>query len=344
MPSFRFPHYAWIILSICFVNLFINYAVQLGYGVILPEMIQELNFSRTAGGTIFNAYLIIYTALTPITAYLADRLGAGRIITAGALILGTGSVLMGTVQTLWMACTVYAIVGIGATGMWIPIIALVQRWFARDRRGLALGILSVGYGLGFATVGAAFPWIVNHYSWRYAWYLLGFSALGMVIFNGLLLRTDPAVVGTEPWGFKKSAEITTGPITPSEEAEGIVSIFGNRMFWLIGLSYFAVCYCLYAITTYMVDFGGQIGMTIEKASFLATVHGLGQVAGVLIILPLSDLLDRRKTIIISNALITSSLLGIIIMGNSWQVLYVLVGCFALFYGATFPLYGACAGD
>jgi sugar phosphate permease len=228
--------------------------------------------------------------------------------------------------------------------MWIPIIALVQRWFAPDRRGLALGILSVGYGLGFATVGAAFPWIVNHYSWRYAWYLLGFSALGMVVVNGLLLRKDPAAVGTEPWGIQKPAENTPGPIAPEEEAKGLDFILRNRMFWLIGISYFAVCYCLYAMTTYMVDFGGQIGMTIEKASFLATVHGLGQVAGVLIILPLSDFLERRKTIIVSNALIATSLLGIIIIGNSWQLLYALVGCFALFYGATFPLYGACAGD
>ena len=178
MPSLRFPHYAWIILFTCFVNLFINYAIQLGYGVILPEMIAELNFSRTAAGTIFNAYLFIYITLTPISGYLADRLGARRVITAGALMLGIGCVLMGVVQTLWMACAVYAIVGIGATGMWIPIIALVQRWFAPDRRGLALGILSVGYGLGFASVGASFPWIVNHYSWRYAWYLLGFLALG----------------------------------------------------------------------------------------------------------------------------------------------------------------------
>jgi sugar phosphate permease len=344
MLSFRFPHYAWIILSTCFVNLFINYAVQLGYGVILPEMIQELNFSRTAGGTIFNSYLIIYIALTPITGYLTDRLGARRVISACALILGIGLVFMGTVQTLWMACLVYAIVGIGATGMWIPIIALVQRWFAPDRRGLALGILSVGYGLGFATVGAGFPWIVNHYSWRHAWFLLGFLAFGMVILNGLLLRTDPSTAGTEPWGLKKSAENATDHTAPPKEAEGFNSILRNERFWLIGVSYFAVCYSLYALTTYMVDFGGQIGMTTEKASFLATVHGLGQIAGVLIILPLSDLLGRRKTIIISNALITFTLIGIVIAGNTWQVLFLLVGCFALFYGATFPLYGACAGD
>ena len=80
------------------------------------------------------------------------------------------------------------------------------RWFAPDRRGLALGILSVGYGLGFATVGAGFPWIENHYCWRYAWHLLSFLTLCMVIFKGLLLRTDPAPTGTVPWGLKKPSE------------------------------------------------------------------------------------------------------------------------------------------
>ena len=344
MRRFALPHYAWIILITCFANLFINYAVQLGYGVILPEMIRELNFSRTDGGTIFNAYFIIYIALTPITGYLTDRLGARQVITASALILGIGTVLMGAIQTLWMACVVYAIVGIGATGMWIPIIAVVQRWFAPDRRGLALGILSVGYGLGFAAVGAGFPWIVNHYSWRYAWQLLGFLALSMVIVNGLLLRTDPVAAGTQPWGLKKPSQNRSVQPEPSTDSERIQSILKNRRFWQIGLSYSAVCYCLYAFTTYMIDFGGQVGLSIEKASFLATVHGFGQVAGVLIILPLSDHLGRKETILISNFLIAFTLISIVIAGNSWQILYLLVGCIALFYGATFPLYGACAGD
>jgi len=45
-------HWAWVILGICFVNLFINYSVRLGYGVVLPEMIRTLGISRTAGGSI----------------------------------------------------------------------------------------------------------------------------------------------------------------------------------------------------------------------------------------------------------------------------------------------------
>ena len=344
MGHSRFSHYAWLILFICFLNLFINYAVQLGYGVILPEMIEALNFSRTAGGTIFNAYIIIYIALTPLTGYLTDRLGARRVIAACALILGIGLVLMSTVQTLWAACLVYALVGMGATGMWIPIIALVQLWFAPDRRGLALGILSVGYGLGFAAVGAGFPWILDHYSWRYAWKVLGLLAIVMAVFNALFLKKDPAAAGAEPWGLQKLSEDTEAQAVPAADGVEIKTILKNRRFWQIGFSYLAVCYSLYAVTTYMIDFGGQMGLSIEKASFLATVHGLGQVTGVLVILPLSDHLGRKKAIMISNAFITITLTGVILAGNSWQLLYVLIGCFAVFYGATFPLYGACAGD
>ena len=80
-------HWAWVILATCFVNLFINYSIRLGYGVVLPEMIRSLGFGRAAGGSIYNAYLFSYIALTPVTGYLTDRFGARRVITSCCLIL-----------------------------------------------------------------------------------------------------------------------------------------------------------------------------------------------------------------------------------------------------------------
>ena len=339
-------HWAWIILATCFVNLFINYSVRLGYGVVLPEMIRTLGFSRASGGSIYNAYLIPYIALTPLTGYLTDRLGARPVITICSLILGIGVLLMGTITTLWTACLFYAVVGLGATGMWTPVITVVQRWFSPNRRGLALGILSTGYGLGFATMGAAFPWIVHHYSWRYAWYFLGAGALVMVLINGLLLRSDPENSGYLPWGHKdEPSGISRADVKTHTQGGSLSIVFKNSRFWLIGLSYSAISYSLYGITTFMVDYATyQIGLSLEKASLLATVHGASQIVGVLTILPLSDYLGRKKTLIISNSCITACLIGILLTGNSWGVLYVLVGILATFYGATWPMYGACAGD
>jgi sugar phosphate permease len=345
MMEKRYSNWAWVILATCFVDLFINYSVRLGYGVVLPEMIKNLGFSRTAGGSIYNAYLFSYIALTPLTGYLTDKLGARRVIAACAFILGIGVFMMGKVETLWMACFAYAIVGLGATGMWTPVLTVVQRWFAPKRRGMALGILSTGYGLGFATMGVAFPWIVRNFSWRHSWYFLGISALLMVIGNGVLLRRDPESSGFLPWGQKDEVDRDEKNGGNLSEDFNIKSILRNRIFWVIGISYFFIAYSLYGITTFMVDYATyQLGLPLEKASFLATIHGLCQIIGVLTILPLSDYLGRKKTIIISNSFITVCLTGILLSGNSWIMLYIFIGILAVFYGITFPMYGACAGD
>jgi len=341
----RTIHWAWVILGACFLNLFINYSVRLGYGVALPEMLRDLEIGRAAGGSIYNAYLFCYIALTPLTGYLTDRLGARRVIATCSLILGLGISLMGRSDTLWMACFSFGIAGLGATGMWTPVITVVQRWFVPHRRGLALGILSTGYGLGFATMGVFFPWIVTRFSWRYGWYFLGAAAFLMVILNALLLRKNPESAGMRPWGAAKDRPETADPAVHTPDGYGISHVFSDRTFWLVGFSYFCIAFSLYGITTFMVDYAEvQVGLPIAKASFLATVHGLCQIIGVLVILPLSDTLGRKRTIIISNSCITASLIGILFTGSSWQFLYILVGFMAVFYGATFPMYGACAGD
>jgi len=345
MPKHPKPiHWAWVILAVSFINLFINYSVRLGYGVVLPEMIRSLEFTRTAGGSIYNAYLFTYVLLTPFTGLLTDRLGARRVISVCGLILGAGVLLMGTTNTLWTACLFYALVGIGATGMWTPVITVVQRWFALRRRGLALGIMATGYGFGFAAMGAVFPWIVRELNWRYAWYLLGAAALIMVVVNAVFLRSDPESAGFRPWGEagSQTPAPSSGPVHPTPFR--FREVFGNPIFWQIGFSYFCISYALYGITTFMVDYAKtQLGFELEKASLLATVHGFSQVVGVLTVLPLSDRLGRKKTILLSNGCITVALIGILLSGRS-DLLYVMVGFLALFYGATFPIYGACAGD
>ena len=345
MGDNRALHWAWVILAVCFVDLFINYSVRLGYGVVLPEMIRTLGFGRTAGGSIYNSYLFTYIAIAPLTGYLTDRLGGRRVITICLLILGCAVFFMGTVNALWSACLFFGVAGLGATGLWVPVITLVQRWFAFHRRGFALGILSTGYGLGFATMGAVFPWIVNNFSWRYAWFFLGSMALAMVAANGFFLKSDPVRSGFKPWGQEKDvSDPHNGNKTPQKRIP-LYRVLKNSQFWLIGFSYFAIAYSLYGITTFMVDYAKyQLNFPLEKASFLATIHGFGQIAGVLIVMPLSDYLGRKTTIIISNMIITLSLAAILVVGESRFMLYIFIGCMAVFYGPTFPIYGACAGD
>jgi sugar phosphate permease len=339
-PGAQF-HPAFLILLLGFVTVFTSYSVRLGYGVVLPEMIRTLGFSRTDGGSIYNSYLLTYITLAPLTGYLTDRLGARRVITVGLLLLGGGVFALGCADRLWSACAAYGVAGLGATGLWVPVITVVQRWFAFERKGLALGILSTGYGLGFAAVGALFPWVVDRFDWRHAWYALGLLALAAAVPVALLLRSDPADRGCRPWGSDREA----GPPTARGHRVPLRRILAEPGFWLIGASYFALSYGLYGFTTFMVDYATyQLNLPLEKSSLLATIHGLLQIAGVLSLLPLSDRFGRRRTILVSNSMIALLLAALLLPTGSWASLCLITGAMAVFYGATFPIYGACAGD
>jgi MFS family permease len=336
-------HWAWVILGVCFLDLFVNYAVRLGYGVVLPEMIRDLELSRTAGGMIFNSYLFIYITLTPLAGLLTDRLGARPVMTVCAAILGVGVLSMGTARSASEAAAAFAVVGLGATGIWVPVLTVTQQWFAVSRRGLALGILSTGIGLGFAATGLLFPFFIEHYSWRFAWVVFGITALTLSAINGIFLRSFPESSGHAPWGGGDQGA-RPGPTCPAELlTRG--DIFRRGNFWWIGLSYFCVAFALYGITTFMVDYARhQIGLEMEKASLLATIHGTGQVIGVLTILPLSDRLGRKTVVLMSNFTIATAIGGILLSSESVLLVFFFVGLMAVFYGVTFPIYGACAGD
>jgi MFS family permease len=174
-------------------------------------------------------------------------------------------------------------------------------------------------------------------------------ALGMVAINAFFLRSDPDAAGVKPWGEKPGPGSAGKPATQPARAglppATLGSVFKDRRFYLIGSSYFAIAYALYGITTFMVDYAKyQLNLPLEQASALASIHGICQVAGVLTVLPLSDYIGRKQTIVISNAIITACLASILLISQSIPVLYLAIGCLAIFYGATFPIYGACAGD
>jgi MFS family permease len=95
----------------------------------------------------------------------------------------------------------------------------------------------------------------------------------------------------------------------------------------------------------MVDYARySLGFSYETASSLATIHGLGQIVGVLTVLTISDRIGRRPTIFISNIIISASIAGILLSGTHEFWLFLSVGVFGAFFGVTFPIYGACAGD
>jgi sugar phosphate permease len=336
-------HWAWVVLGSSFVTLFIAYSIRIGaYSVLLPEMIKEFQMTKAQAGMIKSAFSLTYLLFAPLMGWLTDRIGGRKVTSFFCLFLGGGTFLMGKAETFLGSAFFYGIVGLGAAATWVPIVTLIQNWFGEKKRGLALGILSPSYSVGFGLMGLVLPVIVSEYNWRVGWFILGIAGLSLFFLNGLLLRAQPEKMGLSPWGesVKRERERTL-----PNQTIGYLDILKEGKFWIIGVSYFAISYGAYSLLDFIVTYGAmELKIPYQVASLFITVIAFSSVVGGILLMALSDHIGRKKSLVIIHLLVALSVSFVILGGRNISLLMVGVGCFGFFYGPIWPMYAACARD
>jgi sugar phosphate permease len=334
-------HWAWVVLGSSFLTLFVTYSIRIGaYSVLLPEMIKDLKMMKAQAGMIKSAFSITYLLFAPLMGWLTDRIGGRKVISIFCLFLGGGAFLMGQAGSLTSSAFFFALVGVGAAAMWVPVVTLIQSWFGTRRRGLALGILSTSYGIGFGLMGLVLPVVVMRYNWRFGWFGLGLAGLALILLNGTLLRDQPEDIGLSPWGGGVERE----KIISSKEMSSI-EILREGRFWIIAISYLAIAYGTYAMVDFIVTYGAvELQIPYRVASLFITVIAFSGVIGGLLLMAVSDYLGRKNSLLIIQTLVAVSALFVIFGGKRLPLLMAGMGCFGFFYGPIFPMYAACARD
>lgn len=335
-------HWAWVVLASSFITLFINYSIRIGaYSVLLPEMVRDLHLSMTQAGMIRAAYFFAYILLSPLTGWLMDRIGGRWVISFFCLFLGAGTFWMGRADSLTEAFFSQGIVGVGAAAIWTPVSALIQKWFGVARRGLAMGILSPSYAMGFGLMGILLPIVVDAYSWRMGWTILGVSAFFLSVMNYFLLKNDPKEIGLLPWGEGPKL-IQPDPRAPLFRYK---DIFRENPFWLIGVSYLFISIGAYILSDFIVTYGVmELALPYPAASSLITLMAFAGIAGGLLLMPLSDFIGRKRSLMVINFMVALSILFIILARENILLLRIGMGWFGFFYGAIWPMYAVCARD
>ena len=95
----------------------------------------------------FTVLLVMYALLMPVAGRWMERIGVRRTLLLGAGMVGVGYFLAGHFAAPWGLVVFYGgLVGAGiGVGYGVPL-AVSARWFP-DRKGLALGVTVVGFGL-----------------------------------------------------------------------------------------------------------------------------------------------------------------------------------------------------
>jgi predicted MFS family arabinose efflux permease len=175
------------------VPCLLTLAVGLAYGsiyVYLPLFGEERGIANV--GLFFTAYgLMIITTRMPL-GRLSDRVGRITVILPGMVLLSLALVGLKVVGGMELLIVVAILYGLGDSGTWTAMIALVIDKAPLEVRGTALGVLYACLDLGIGLGGVVMGPVAGTIGYGGMYLLLGLIALtGVAVFVGLMGREPP---------------------------------------------------------------------------------------------------------------------------------------------------------
>jgi len=320
-----------------FFTLFIAFSIRYSYGLILPYMLPSLTISKTEAGIIFSSYFLTSTLLAPLFGMLVDRFDSRLILTIFVGILGIGSYLMSFSSSVIQACIFFGMVGVGHSACWAPVVTVVMRWVSQKRRGMIISIVDLGSTTGIAVWSIIIPFIIQGFSWRTVWTILGIVALIVAGMNFFFVRSHPP-----EHSFASNSKNAQKIKIPIKEA--YKKIFRDSKFYLIGFSYLLISFsilipftflAIYATQELMIPYGSAASLLV----FVAITGAIGK----LTLGYISDMVGRIKIMMLCGLLIASGTIGMA-FAHKLSILFIFSIIFGVGYGTIWPVYAASARD
>ncbi len=287
------------------------------WGVVLPNARDDvLDGSNTLAGMFGSINVFAYLMGTILVAWLSSRLTLVWLMRVGLMMSTTGLALASFAPAPWVLGVSLFIMGLGGAVIWVPAPGIAARYFPATRRGLASGIVGSGIGVGIVFAGRLAGWVDDGTddAWQrvYRVELVLAVIVLILVFAALKSRGErPSVAG----GFGGFGALRTvaawKPMTLAYTA--------------YGFSYILI------ISFLVARLEDDSGFTEGRSALVFSVVGLAIIAGGLTIVPLSDRLGRRNTLVVAFLSWAAASL-LILTGNTVAVFIAAVMIGLMFSG------------
>ncbi len=331
------------------------YATLLGshqtFGVFFKPIQTEFGWSRAVTAIAFFVGGLTQSALSPVTGILSDRYGPRIVITGLGIIASTGYFLASQVQSQWQLYSYFILMASGMS-FWVPIQAMVSRWFTK-RRGLVLGLTGIGGGLGQAVWPPLAQVLIDQFGWRSAYMIMAVILAVVVISAAQILKGTPKERGLVPYGEedKDNDKDRDKVANTRENTQASLPAFKLRQalrtkaFWmiLVGISTgsFTLQMTWIHLVPYVTDPG--IGLSAVVGATLLSTIGWSNVVGKVILGNLSDRIGSHATLGMCYGMAGLSMVWLIFAKDLWA-LYLFAAALGFFYGGWIPMQAAFVGS
>lgn len=283
---------AWTIWSLGALLYLIGFYQRVAPAVMTGELMSEFNIGATALGNLSAFYFYSYVAMQIPTGLLADNWGPRRLLTTGAFVAGTGSIIFALAPGILWASAGRLLIGGSVAVAWVGMLKLASQWFAPRLYSFVAGIALFCGIIGAVFAGVPLRLLINIYGWRPVMFFSAILALLLSIVIWVFVRDDPS-----DKGYKSYAPTAKpGNSTSSHILSGIVDVLRYPNTWLLFL-------IPGGIVGGVLTFGGLWGvpfftthhhMTDTEAAAAASALLVAWAVGGPIFGWLSDRIGRRK--------------------------------------------------
>lgn len=305
-------HYAYIICLAGFLTQFIVLGCQRLPALSLELIRSTLDISYAEVGLITSWYTVFYAGASFVWGGLADRIGAKRTLTLAAGFAALGTILFGLFAQngLFIAVVVWCVAGFGCAGLFMATIPkIVAKWFAPEKRGFGMALITPGGNVASILIGLFMATIIANTSWQASFIYAGIFFGIVAAFIGICVKEDPADRGLAPFGAPAGTQAAPAPQVVSEKepagkpAENpYVRVLKMGRTW-----HFAAMYIVWQLG-YMVTVAyytasiQYVGFGLAEAGLAMTWGGIATIVLIQVWGNLSDRMERKYVIFIANAL------------------------------------------
>ncbi|KQY06446.1 MFS transporter [Mycobacterium sp. Root135] len=264
--------------------------------------------------------VVVYAGAQVPAGILLDRYGSRVLIVAGAALMASGQLLLALTESLPLAISARAVVGLGDALTFISVLRLVPRWFEPRRVPLLTQLTGICGQLGQVLSALPFLALLTGSTWATAYVsVAAFGVLAMVLALALVKDT--------PHGRVVAAEnLSVHAVLSSVKTVWLRP--GTRLgfFTHMGTQFSVTVFCLMWGVPYLTVAQGQ---SAHMAGALLTISVLAAIcAGILIGIMTGRYPHRRSWIVLaiigSNALVWTVVLTLPGRAPLWLLVVLVV--------------------
>jgi MFS family permease len=318
-------YYGYIMVAVTFAVMMLSWGLYIVFGVFFDQLLEDFGWSRAAISGAYSLSSIISGVLGIAVGGLTDRFGPRLVVTICGFILGLGYILMSQVNSLWQLYLFYGvIIGIGMSGLWIPLLSPIVRWFT-DKRSLMTGIIISGLTIGQLIAPLIISRLIAAHGWRLSYIILGGAVMVLIVLLAQFLKPNPdqaiRLPGREKEAVKQDFKLDSRDFNLKEASHTL-------QFWLVAAIFFCIGYTAFSVMVHIVPHATRLGISaITAANILAINGGIGIIGNFVLGGIIGDRIGNRKVFIIGLVLMAASLFWLIPAREIW-LLYL----FAVVFG------------